>query len=222
MEIYPLGHSSFKIKGKTLPAGRQVPVLVTDPFAPAIVGLKFPKVEMADIVTVSHGHDNHNATQNIPGSPFIVSGPGEYEVKGVTVVGVPTFHDNKNGAERGKNTVYKITVDDVHLCHLGDLGHKLSDKELDQIGDVDILFLPVGGVYTIDAKTAAEVVAQLEPRIVIPMHYKRSDNPEEVVGQLAPLSNFLKEIGAESTTPQPKLVTSKDKLPETTTVVVLE
>ena len=223
MEIYPLGHSSFKIKGKTLPAGRQGATVVTDPYDSTMVGLKFPKLESVDIVTISHDHRDHNVAENVPGTPFVIAGPGEYEIKGVTVIGVPTFHDDKNGVERGANTVYKMTIDGINICHLGDLGHKLSDDQLNQIGNVEVLLIPVGGAYTVDAKVAAEVVAQIEPLVVIPMHYKRSDNPDVTVGKLGPLSDFLGEMGvAGGVAPQPKLAVSKDRLPETTTVVVLE
>lgn len=215
MEIYPLGHSSFRIKGKTI-------TVVTDPFDAAMVGLKYPKLDSVDVVTISHDHADHNVVANITGMPFVINGPGEYEIKGVTVVGVPTFHDDKNGAERGANTVYKINIDGINVCHLGDLGHKLSDEGLNQVGSVDILLIPVGGTYTVDAKTAGEVVAQLEPLIVIPMHYQRPGMNPELAGNLEPVTNFLKEMGAEGLAPQPKLVMSKDKLPETTTVVVLE
>lgn len=215
MEIYPLGHSSFRIKGKTA-------TVVTDPYDSAKVGLKFPKLDGADIVTVSHDHGDHNATGNVDGAPFIISGPGEYEIKGVTVVGVSSFHDDQNGAERGANTIYKITIDDIRVCHLGDLGHKLSDDQLTKIGDVDVLLIPVGGVYTIDAKKAAEVVAQLEPLVVVPIHYKRINDPSLTAGKVGPVSDFLAEMGAEGIAPIPKLSTSKEKLPETTTIVVLE
>lgn len=215
MEIYPLGHASFRLKGRTA-------TVVTDPYDPAMVGLKFPKLESVDVVTVSHDHNDHNATAGLPNSPFIVAGPGEYEIKEVTIIGVPSFHDDKEGRERGANTVYKITVDEINICHLGDLGHKLSDEQLSRIGDVDVLLIPVGGFYTIDSKTAAQVVAQLEPLIVVPMHYQRPGVNPELAAKLEPVADFLAEMGAEGVTPQPKLVVSKDKLPETTTVVVLE
>ncbi len=215
MEIYPLGHASFRIKGKNA-------TVVTDPFDQAVLGMKYPKLEGVDVVTVSHGHGDHNAVGNIPGLPFLVSGPGEYEIKGVTIVGVATFHDDKEGAERGKNTVYKITVDNIRICHLGDLGHKLTDAQLDAIGDVDILLVPVGGFYTIDPVIASQVVLQIEPLIVVPMHYLRPGLPEETFGKLATVDKFLKEMGAEGTASQPKLVTSFEKLPEARTVVVLE
>ncbi|MCL4389810.1 MAG: MBL fold metallo-hydrolase [Patescibacteria group bacterium] len=211
MEIYPLGHSSFKIKGKNT-------TIITDPYDPAMVGHKFPKTE-ADIMTVSHHHGDHDHVGDFAG--FIVDGPGEYEVGGVTIFGVATFHDDKNGAERGVNMVYNLVIDGVKVCHLGDLGHKLTDAQLEKIGNVDVLLIPVGGFYTIDAKTAAAVVAQLEPRIVIPMHYLPAGKPVKL-DKLAPVTDFLKEMGAETVQPQSKLVTSKDKLPETTTVVVLK
>lgn len=215
MDIYPLGHASFKIKGKAA-------VLLTDPFDPAMVGLKFPKSEEIDIVTVSHDHPDHNFDAGISGEPFVVHGPGEYEVKGVTIIGVPTYHDGSKGEERGTNTVYKFVIDGVNFCHLGDLGHKLTDSQVEAIGDVDILFVPVGGKYTIDAKTAAEVVAQIEPYVVIPMHYQRTGLDPKTFAELEDVSKFLKEMGAESVEKISKYVTSKDKLPENTTVVVLE
>lgn len=199
MEIYPLGHSSFRIKGKTV-------TVVMDPYL---------KQSDADIVTISHDHQDHNVLDKISGTPFVVNGPGEYEIKGVTVVGVATFHDDQNGGERGANTAYKINIDGINVCHLGDLGHKLSDEQLDQIGDVDILLIPVGGKFTIDAKMAAQVVTQIEPLVVIPMHYGGKLD-------LEPKEHFLSEMGTEGIMVQPKLVISKDKLPETTTVVVLE
>ena len=208
MEIYPLGHSSFRIKGKSA-------TVVTDPYDSEMLGLKFPKLDVVDIVTLSHAHKDHNAVSSIPGSPFTVDGPGEYEIKEVTIIGTATFHDDKAGKERGENTVYMITIDGVRLCHLGDLGHKLSDEQMTKIGDVDILFIPVGGNYTIDSKMATQVVAQIEPLIVVPMHYGGKL-------KLEPVENFLKEMGAEGITSQPKLVMSKEKLPETTTVIVLE
>lgn len=215
MDIYPLGHASFRVKGKNA-------TVVTDPFDGDMVGLKFPKVDEVDIVTVSHDHPDHNAVANIVGTPFIVKGPGEYEVKGVTIIGVPTYHDEKNGEERGRNTVYKFTVDGLNICHLGDLGHKLTDANVEQLGDVDILFVPVGGFYTIDAKTAAAVVAQIEPYVVIPMHYNRKGMNPKVFEQVSGVDQFLKEMGVETSEPQSKYSVTKDKLPENTTVVVLE
>lgn len=215
MEIYPLGHASFRIKGKNA-------TVVTDPFDPEMVGLKFAKLETVDLVTISHPHPDHNFLQNIPGAPFVISGPGEYEVKGVTVVGVKTFHDDKGGTDKGNNTVYKMVVDDVRICHLGDLGHKLTDEQLDQIGEVDILFVPVGGFYTINSNVASEVVAQIEPLVVIPMHYGRAGLNPKQFSELETVDKFLSEMGSAGTLPVNKYSTAKDKLPENTTVIVLE
>lgn len=213
MDIYPLGHSSFKIKGKTA-------TIVTDPFDQGMVGLSFRKTE-SDIVTVSHEHKDHNAVVNVDGNPYIIRGPGEYEIKGVHVVGVSVFHDQKMGAEKGKNVMYQIIVDGVTLVHLGDLGHKLSTDQAKEIGTCDILFIPVGGYYTIGADIASEVAAQFEPRIIIPMHYKEHGlNPDFDV--LSGVDKFLKEMGKEDVTALPKLSVTKDKLPEDTEVVVLE
>ncbi|TSC54155.1 MAG: hypothetical protein LiPW16_123 [Microgenomates group bacterium LiPW_16] len=210
MEITHLGHSSFKIRGKQAS-------VVTDPFSPQTTGLKFPKVE-ADIVTISHSHDDHNQAELVGGSPQIFSGPGEYEAKGVKILGVATFHDSSAGSERGQNTVYQIKMDGLTLIHLGDLGHKLETEEVEALNGVDILLVPVGGVYTLDGKGAAQVVGQLEPRVVIPMHYKVPN----LAFELEPVDKFLKEMGKEQVVPQPKLTISKDKLPEELEIVVLE
>lgn len=210
MEISWIGHACFRIKGKT-------GTVITDPYDPNSTGLKLPKLT-ADVVTVSHGHGDHNNSSSIEGTPYIISGPGEYEVKGINVVGVGTFHDDKNGAERGKNTVYNITLDDINILHLGDIGHNLSTEQLEEVGNVDILLVPVGGVYTIEASTAAKIAAELEAKIIIPMHYLVPGLKYE----LEPVDKFLKEMGKENTTPIPKLVITKDKLPEEAQVVVLE
>lgn len=191
--------------------------MVTDPYDSSI-GLKFPKVE-ADIVTTSHDHRDHNATSLVGGSPFVVAGPGEYEIKGVRIVGVSSFHDEKKGAERGKNTIYNIKIDNLFICHLGDLGQaELTSEQLEAIGEVAILLIPVGGVYTIDASGAAKIAASLEPKIVIPMHYADPGNNL----QLEPVDKFLKEMGAEKVEPITKLSIAGDKLPEELTVTLLE
>lgn len=215
MDITYFGHSSFKLRGKKV-------TVVTDPFDPAGVGLKFPKNIEADLVTVSHGHPDHNSTDQIGGSPFIVHGSGEYEVLGVGIIGIPSFHDDKQGKERGRNTIYNMDIDGVHIVHLGDLGEMLTDKEIEQLGSVHILLIPVGGVYTISAKQASELIAEIEPAIVIPMHYGREDLNQKVFSELSPLSAFLKLMGAEAAVPQSKFVITKDKIPEQMQVVVLE
>lgn len=213
MDISWLGHSSFRIKGKTA-------TVITDPFESGKVGFKFPKVE-ADIVIVSHDHWDHNQSSLVQGNPRVVSGPGEYEIKGVSVFGVPTYHDAKQGAERGKNTVYVITIDNVRVCHLGDLGHILSETQVGEVGEVDVLLVPVGGVYTIDAKEAAEIVSSLEPKVVIPMHYKTGELNQETFGKLFGVDEFIKELGMEAIKDS-KFSLTADKLPEEMQLVVLE
>lgn len=203
MEVKYLGHSSFFIKTKE---GR----LVTDPFNPSI-GLRFPKVE-ADIVTVSHAHFDHNATSLVGGTPVVIDMPGEFEKSGLRITGYPSFHDKKKGSERGENILYKIEADGISLLHCGDLGCILEDSLIDEIGKVDILFIPVGGTFTINSSEALEVIKKLEPSIVIPMHF-RSKRMTAGKGQdLAPVDEFLKKMGAEAITPLPKLVIKKDEL----------
>ena len=215
MEILPLGHASFRLRGKQA-------TVICDPYESAGVGLRFPKSVEADIVTVSHSHKDHSEVKAVSGTPYVISGPGEYEVKGVSVIGLSTFHDSQKGAERGKNTVYRIEIDGVRVVHLGDLGHTLSSEEVDRIDGVDVLFVPVGGYHTLDAKMAVSVISEIEPRIIIPMHYQREGLSPAFFDHLAPVSQFLKEIGKEGITPLPKLSVSKDKLPAEVQVVVLE
>lgn len=214
MDINYLGHSAFKIRGRGA-------TVITDPYESEMVGLKFPKHVSADIVTVSHHHRDHDATGQIEGSPYLVDGPGEYEVKGVSIVGIPSCHDTESGARRGSNTIYRIEVDGVSFVHLGDLGHTLSNNEVESLDGVDILCIPVGGIYTIDAVQAAEVIKSVEPAVVIPMHFGRPELNRQNFGNLAPFSVFLKEVGKEPVSPQPKLTISKDKLPTELQVVVL-
>jgi len=210
MEISYLGHSAFKIRGKNA-------VLVTDPYGGDWVHLKFPRHITADIVTVSHEHQDHNATGNLEGQPVIVRGPGEYEIKGVGIIGIAAFHDSQNGSERGKNTIYRIDIDGISVVHLGDLGHMLNTSQLETLDGVGVLLIPVGGVYTIDARGAVEVIREIDPAIVIPMHFGRPELKE-----IADVKTFLKEIDREGLSPQPKLTLTKDKLPEEMQVVLLE
>jgi len=187
-----------------------------------MVGLKFPKHVSADIVTVSHQHEDHNAVDAVEGSPYVVNGPGEYEIQGVVVMGFATYHDGQGGAKRGSNTIYRIEIDGVSIAHLGDLGHTLNSDQVDALDGVDILLIPVGGIYTVDAGQAASIVKEIDPKIVIPMHYGRSSLNQDVFGELAPVSTFLKEMGKEEVQPQPKLVISHDTLPSELQLVVLE
>jgi len=216
MTITYLNHASFKLKGKR-------GTVVTDPYHDN-VGFAFPKTS-ADIVTVSHDHQDHNAIENITGTarrnkPFIINQAGEYEVGGISVFGIPTYHDDVEGSLRGKNIVFTILIDHVSVCHLGDLGHDLTQVQLESIGTVDVLLIPVGGVYTIDAKLATKIIHTLEPAVVIPMHYRTAAHNEKTFGKLASLADFAKEYGAE---PQilPKLELEKSRLPEETELIAL-
>ena len=128
--------------------------------------------ETIDIVLVSHDHPDHNFVQGLQGNPRVVKGPGIHTASGIAFKGIPTYHDTTKGGERGENVIFCFTVDDVRLCHLGDLGHALDAKAASAIGTVDVLMMPVGGFYTIDAAAATNVMNTLKPRLVIPMHFK--------------------------------------------------
>lgn len=211
MEITWLGHACFRLKGKDV-------TVITDPYEKSI-GYSLGRPQ-ADIVTVSHDHFDHNYIQGIGGDFKVVKGPGEYEIKNVFIKGIATFHDSEGGKARGRNTIFSITLDDIVVCHLGDLGHVLTQAQAEEIEAVDVLLVPVGGVYTINAVQAAEVVSLLEPKIVIPMHYQT-----EVLSlgrPLDPVDRFIKEMGLKSLAPQPKLVVARNTLPEETQVVVLD
>lgn len=214
MEITYLGHSSFQIKGKDV-------TIITDPFDPKMVGFSFPQNITADIATISHDHGDHNYLAGIAGEPFIVNGPGEYEVKGVRVFGIESDHDSKNGQERGKNTLYLLELEDLAIVHLGDLGRKLNAAEVEELNHVDILMIPTGGTYTINPEQAAEVVTQLEPYIVIPMHYHPPEADSKLLKELAPVEKFLEQMGVEAAA-RNKLKMTKSRLPEETEVVVLQ
>ena len=209
MDITWLGHACFRIKGSQA-------TIITDPFPPEL-GYTLPAKLEADIVTVSHPHPSHSYVQGVGGSPKVVQGPGEYEIAGVLIIGVGTFHDNERGAQRGKNTAYLMEIDGVSICHLGDIGHVLSDEQLEEIGDVDVLLLPVGGHNTIGGAVAAEIIRQIEPKAVIPMHYQTP----ELKRTLDPLESFLKEMGLGPVEPRPKLTVSRTGLLPGTQVYVL-
>ncbi|HUW24088.1 MAG TPA: MBL fold metallo-hydrolase [Patescibacteria group bacterium] len=209
MDILYLGHSSFRIKTRSA-------TIIADPFSSAVVGWKFPKTE-ADIVTVSHQHQDHNQVEAVGGEPFIVSLPGEYEIKGISIFGYSSFHDKNKGAERGPNTIFVIEAEGLRLCHLGDLGVLPPAEVMEEIIGVDVLMVPVGGKYTLGPEEAVEAVNQIEPSIVLPMHFRVPGLTE-----LADLNEFLTEMGAEKTERLDKLSLTKDKLPEETRVVVLE
>jgi len=209
VEIVWLGHSAFRIRSREA-------ILITDP-CPKSVGYNMGR-PTADIVTVSHDHEGHSYVHGVAGTPRLVRGPGEYEIAGVLITGVLTYHDDSRGSARGENTAFVIETEDLRLCHLGDLGHVPTPEQVEEMAGVDILLAPVGGSTALDAAAAAETISLLEPKLVIPMHYA---TPASTV-KLDPLDRFLKEMGASSVTAQPRLSVNRSALPPETHVVVLD
>jgi len=215
MKIIWRGQSLFEIIAKT--REQDEVKIVIDPYNKEL-GLRVPKLK-ADILLVTHDHYDHANTKAVEGSPFLIEGPGEYEVKGVSVKGIPVSHDNEGGTKRGEVTIYTIEAEDITLCHLADIGQKeLTENQLDEIGEINILMIPVGGVYTVDAKEASHIVNQIEPQIVLPMHYKIPKLKEKLKG----LDEFLKVEGVKNGEPLPKLnIKKRDMVDEKTKVIVL-
>jgi L-ascorbate metabolism protein UlaG (beta-lactamase superfamily) len=214
MEIEYFGLSAFRLKGKGA-------TVVTDPYG-RDTGLKLPKLA-AEIVTVSHDHFDHNFVKAVSGTakrnqPLVVRAPGEYEAEGVSVYGYASWHDPKQGAERGKNTLFVIYIDGVRVAHLGDLGHILTDKQLEALGKVDVLLLPVGGMYTIGVKEAVKLTQAISPSLVIPMHYQIPGLVKTFEG-LAGVEEWVGAVGEVKRLD--KLVVDKESLPESTEPVVL-
>ena len=208
-EIIWLGHASFRLKSKDA-------TIVTDPYDKSL-GLGNPG-QRADIVTISHDHPHHNAVAGVKGEPFVIDGPGEYEVRGVFITGVWSFADDEGGKKLGRNNIFLFHLDDLVVCHLGALGHTLNPQQLEALGDVDVLLVPVGGNVSLTAGKASEVISQIEPRVVIPMHY--STGRETL--QMDSLDKFTKEMGLKDWTTQDKFSMKKSDLGETTQVVILE
>lgn len=209
MNIQWYGQSCFKIQNSKT-------TIYTDPFS-AEIGLKPPRGK-ADIVTVSHNHYDHNYIDCLENKPFVIKGPGEYEVKNVQICGINSWHDDQEGKMRGGNTIYTIKIDELTFCHLGDLGQtELEDEQLEKIGEVDILMIPVGGIYTIDGAGANQIINQIESAIAIPMHYKIPGLKIE----LESIERFLKEMGVKPV-PQKEFKIKAGQLPQETEVVVLE
>lgn len=214
MVITWYGQACFKIESKER-------TIVIDPFS-RLIGLTPPSLE-ADIVFVTHDHEDHNNIRALKGDYLLINSPGEYEVKGVRAQGIESFHDDAEGAKRGLNTLYVIEAEGIRIVHAGDLGQPfLSDGQITEIGSVDILMIPVGGFFTIAAKEAVGIVNQLEPKIVIPMHYKI---PGLLIKELDGVEKFLKEFGEEDGVGQDKLTLKQKDLEsegEKTRVVLLK
>jgi L-ascorbate metabolism protein UlaG (beta-lactamase superfamily) len=215
MKIAWYGQSCFRLIIKV--SGGEKITLFIDPFDKE-TGLTPPRGN-ADIIICSHNHRDHSNTKSLSGAPFIIDGPGEYDVKKVYIKGIYSFHDDKKGEERGINTISVIEAEDLKICHLGDLGQKeLSDIQLEKIGEVDILMVPVGGNFTIDGSEAVKIINQIEPKVIIPMHYKIPG----ISLKLDVLEKFLKEISVEEETMEELTIQKKDLTEEEMKVVVMK
>lgn len=216
MDILWHGQSCFEIR---IPSNKvEKKTIVIDPFSSNYTGLKIPSIEAA-LLLVSHNHSDYSDTATVKGKPFLINGPGEYEIKGVFVQGIAGSHGFLQKEELGKITIYTIEVQGFKLCHLGGFGQKeFTPEQLDIIGEVDILMVPTGGGYTIDGETAQKVVNQIEPKIVIPMYYKVPKLKKDIEG----VERFLKAMGQEEIEPQSVLKIKKQGLPIETKLVVLK
>ncbi len=208
MEITWLGHSCFRLRTGDL-------AIVTDPF-PDSIGLRLGEPR-ALAVTVSHQHENHSYWRGIDGSPNVLQSAGEYELSGIFVTGIMTPGGERDPQGK-RNTAYLIEMENLRLCHVGDISHVLSTGQVEELMPVDILFLPVGGVCTLEIPQAIEVVQSLEPRVIIPMHYRLPGLKVELGG----LDIFLRAMGLRDVQPQARLNVSTTSLPSETRVVVLE
>ena len=212
MKLKWLGHACFLITSDT---GLKI---ITDPYAVGGgVGYSCIK-ESADIVTVSHGHSDHNNDSAVVGKPEVVTSAGAKEVKGIEIKGVATHHDESAGKARGNNVIFCFSVDGVKVCHLGDLGHRLSPQQIGEVGEVDVLLIPVGGFFTIDAVVASQVCDDLKPRVIVPMHYKTSKLDYPVTG----VEDFLKGKKNVRNVDSSEVAFNTGQLPDTAEIVVLK
>jgi len=214
MKIRFLGHAAFLITA----GGKKI---VMDPYEPGGFGGAIgygPLAEPADFVTVSHGHADHNYAQMVPGNPQVISQPGREQRGGLLSRALTAYHDANRGAERGDNTVWVIEAEGLTVCHLGDLGHMLTAEDAVALGEVNVLLVPVGGTFTIDAKGATAVVNRLRPNIAVPMHYR---TPKTKLN-LAPIEGFLAGKSRVRVVQGSDLEVSSDNLPDPTEIVALE
>ena len=212
MKVKWLGHASFLISSD---AGNKI---ITDPY-PQGSGLSYaPVKESVDIVTVSHDHFDHNCVSSLPGKPEVITGSGTKNVKGLQFNGIATYHDESQGKERGTNIVFCFSVDGIKLCHLGDLGHRLDKGQLDEIGAIDVLFIPIGGFYTIDSKMAGLVIDDLKPGVAMPMHCKtaKCNWPLNTIDDFLAGKNNVKTMGSS------EIEFQAGELPQPTAIVILE
>ena len=209
MEITWYGHACFRIREMGI-------TIVADPYDREI-GYTLPRIR-ADVVTISHSHEGHNCPRGFRGSPRVLGCAGEYEIGGVFITAVLTFHDAVQGQERGQNIVFVYDFDGLTVCHLGDLGHVLTQLDVETLDEVNVLLVPVGGGSTLGAAQATEVIGLLEPNVVIPMHYQT----EGLERSLASVSPFLKAMGVGNVEPQETFKITSNRLPEGPQVVLLQ
>ncbi|MDP2744453.1 MAG: MBL fold metallo-hydrolase [Dehalococcoidia bacterium] len=211
MRIKWLGHAAFVI---TSDNGTRI---ITDPYTPQ-GGLSYGRInEMAHIVTVSHTHFDHNNVSAVSGKPEVVRGAVSKEIRGIKIKGIPAFHDAAGGRQRGENTVFTMVVDGVSVCHLGDLGHPLTQEQINEIGKVDVLLIPVGGFYTVEPPVADQICSDLSPRVIIPMHFKTSKTDLPIAG----VEEFLRGKSNVKRLAASEVEFKRDGLPVTTQIVVL-
>lgn len=208
------GHGCFRVRGREA-------TIILDPVGKS-TGYSLPR-QKADIVTVSHMHPGHHALGSVQEGYFLIDGPGEYEVSEVSITGIRTFDekqggDKQGGKECGYNTIYIFELEDVRICHLGDLAHPLTESQAEGLEGVDVLLIPVGGGHALDAQGATEVIGQIEPHIVIPMHYRTASGD----ANLDDLTAFCQALGVTDPTPLEKATLRKSDLPETVKVIILE
>jgi L-ascorbate metabolism protein UlaG (beta-lactamase superfamily) len=215
MIIQFYGHSCFKITTKPAGRGKEDVNIFLDPFDKS-VGLRPPQGQ-ADLVLVSHDHPDHNNVSALKGEPRVIDIPGEYSAKGVNIIGINSYHDDKKGSEKGLNTIYVLETEDMRICHMGDLGSDLTEKQYEAINGIDILMIPVGGKYTLDGELAAKIVRKIEPKIVIPMHFKTKGSEIDIEDE----AKFCEEMGNCPKERLPKINLKKKDLEEKSMEVII-
>lgn len=212
MKVKWLGHSCFLVTSKSSVR------IITDPYTVG-GGINYsPITETAEIVVVSHDHDDHSNVSAVQGKPEVVKGSGTKTAKGIQLRGIAAYHDASHGKQRGTNIIFCFTIDDIKLCHLGDLGHVLSPEQVKEIGAVDILFVPVGAPYTIGASAASQVCDQIKPKVVIPMHFKTPGCAYPIAG----VEDFLKGKKNVRRIGGSEVDFEREKLPAATEIVILQ
>jgi len=210
MKIKYLAHSAFLITAEN---GIRI---ITDPYETSMEIKHGTINETADIVTVSHEHGDHNNVSAVKGNPKIVK--ASQEVKGINIKAVAAAHDDKGGSRRGKNTIFCFNIDGINVCHAGDLGHELTADQVKAIGNVDVLMIPVGGFFTVDAGTATKVCEQLKPKIVIPMHFKTDKLDLPISG----VEDFIRGKNNVTRSSDSEMELKAGNLPASTQIVVLK